>query len=143
MEGAFSEGSVLWWWYDTWVVVPSAALALILTYRAMFEIRLASHWATLASLIALAGTTLAILVSFERASILTLTIDPVLAASLSMAGAGVAVLAGIAIMYEAHRGASRSASAVKQRGAKTSVRSAAKAAAKMRPVPKRQMRRRA
>ncbi|MBM3945639.1 MAG: hypothetical protein FJ317_09180 [SAR202 cluster bacterium] len=135
MEGYFSQGSPLWYWYDSWVVVPSTVLAVTLTLRVIFTPSISGRLTTVLSFLALAGATVGGLVALDRLRVLVLTVDPTRGAALSMACVGAAIVASGYMLYR-HRGTpapkSESTPRPARRGSKKTVRAAAKAAAGMR-----------
>ena len=91
MDGAFNDGTVLWIWYDAWIAVPVALVALVAVARMI----LATTWANPAdfvlAVVAIAGTAAVGVVALDRVGIRMAIGDPETFGYISIAGAVLAL----------------------------------------------------
>jgi len=94
MVGDFADGSVLWYWYDNYLILPALVLALYLTYRALRRYSWTQRTPLILKGLSTLGTALVLLVTLDRFTVETIGINSNVYGYSSMVGALVAVIIG-------------------------------------------------
>ena len=76
MEGAFENGTVLWYWYDAWIAVPVALVVLVAVARMVLATTWANPTDLVLAVVAMAGTAAVGVVALDRGGIRMAIGDP-------------------------------------------------------------------
>ena len=69
MEGAFEDGTVLWYWYDAWIAAPVALVVLVAVARMVLATKWANPSDFVLAVVAIAGTAAVGVVALDRVGI--------------------------------------------------------------------------
>ncbi len=69
MEGAFEDGTVLWYWYDVWIAVPVALVVLVAVARMVLATTWSNPTDLVLAVVAMAGTAAVGVVALDRVGI--------------------------------------------------------------------------
>ena len=94
LEGAFEQGSLLWFWYDTFLVVPAFLVAAFLTYRALVALPWDQRAPQVAKGLAVLGSVLVLLVALDRIGLVAMTVNADAIGFASLLGGVATVVAG-------------------------------------------------
>ena len=92
--GEFADGSVLWFWYDNFLILPALVLALYLTYRALRWYPWTAQEPLVLKGLAILGTVLVLAVTLDSFGVETIGINKTVYGYSSMVGAIIAVAVG-------------------------------------------------
>ena len=103
MEGAFEDGTVLWFWYNTYIVVP-AAIVVYLTVRTLLGFSWRARGPLGVKALSILGAAIVVLAALDRFTIETLSMDADFFGYSSLVGAGFSTLVGLVAVIKARRG---------------------------------------
>lgn len=95
MEGSFENGTVLWYWYEMWIVAAALGLAGLLTARLLVQTPWTGAVPVFAKALAVLGLAPVLTVVLDRVGVYTAVREAETFGYVSIAGAAVAVVLGL------------------------------------------------